>query len=176
MKKLLVFLFVLPLLAKAQFAVDSTSTIRGITIDLPGESYFGQGITRKARLIRKTEDADLNITILIHIDCYDAQGRRILDVIEKDSLSPETAKQLMRTRFATFGFTKTTRDSWVLANGTPTTKGTPGAMPELFWFQQLTWQNLAAMGLPVTATTPQLRNQYWMLVAMMQQLIVRNGL
>ena len=149
------------------FMLDSFGSVRGVEIDYPAEVGQPTGITRKARIVRKTEEADKNITLLIHVDYYNAAGQRMLSVIEADATLSETAKAKQRINYATFSFHKSTTGSWVNpATGaivTPDADGNypDGSVPELTWLQGLTTEHLVGMGLAVTRATPNLREGYF---------------
>ena len=149
------------------FLLDSYNTVRGVEVDWPAEAGQPTGIVRKARIVRKTEEADKNITLLIHVDYYNAAGQRMLAVIEADATLTETAKQKQRVNYATFGFQKSTAGSWVNpATGaivTPDVDGNypDGSLPELTWLQGLTTEHLIGLGLAVTRATPNLREGYF---------------
>ena len=164
------------------FLLDSYNTVRGVEIDYPADADQPAGTIRKARVVRKTEEADKNITLLIYVDYYNAAGQRMLNIIESDATLSETAKQKQRINYATFGFSKSTLNSWV----NPATGGIvkpdvdgnypDGSLPELTWLQGLTTENLQALGLPVTRDTPNLRESYYFEAAMLSIIRTRENL
>ncbi len=162
------------------FYQDTFGIIRSIIVDLPTGSYMPEGVTRKAKTIRTIDGPDKEMDILLHIDYY-VGNERLLDIIQADTTLSQTAKELKMSQFATYGFVKSTRNSWVMIDGSPVEPNEAGeypegAIPELLWFQNLTWQNMTALGLPVTADTPELVKQYWMEAAMISIIAQRNGL
>ena len=149
------------------FMLDSYNTVRGVEVDWPPTTDQPTGTTRRAIVMRKSEERDKNITLLIHIDYYNAAGQRMLNVIENDTTLSETAKAKQRINYATFGFQKSTANSWVNpvtgAIVTPDADGNypDGSVPELTWLQGLTTEHLVGMGLADTRATPNLREGYF---------------
>ena len=164
------------------FMLDSFGSVRGVEVDWPAEAGQPASITRKARIVRKTEEADKNITLLIHVDYYNAAGQRMLTAIEADATLSETAKQKQRVNYATFGFQKSTAGSWVNpvtgALVLPDANGNypDGSVPELTWLQGLTTEDLIGIGLSVTRATPNLREGYHFESAMLSIIRQRENL
>lgn len=143
------------------------------------------GINAKRKVVAATfhRDPDFELTITLTIDYFNPDGTHFLTAelaVEADS----RRRSVMQQQFAPYQYSRTTRDSYLdpatgstrTATNVPVTPAnTPGAIPELAWFQSLNAASLAGLGIDTTGMTYEVID-YVVTIALVMQMDGRGQL
>ncbi|MBO0947230.1 hypothetical protein [Fibrella forsythiae] len=152
-------------------AVVETGRIVGIEVAISDN--------RKVELLSVVEENDLEMIVQARIKYYAEDGETLMtDWIDQDQTLSEDAKALQKQRFAPYTMApKSTRDSWVdPATGDLVEATAPGAVREIFFYQQLTRTNLTEMGVAPSTERRQQFLRYLMLKFMLLVIAQRAGI
>ena len=164
-----------------------TDIVRGIEIEVTQSATIAAVYPDHVRTIYRLsniEDCELDIAIHLQFRHYAADGITPLsEIVQQDeSLSAEKRAQLLHlVNNRTFDRPNSTKDAWVVPpsaeNGGQmqwsVSPQTPGAIPEIAFYQALTDTSLQQMGVPTNTEPRNLRKDYLMQQVMMRSIISR---
>ena len=158
------------LLAQLCLLRQPSGAITGIDLPISPTPLLADGLQRRVRLKRLTFDADLEISVLFELYICDADGNDLYALYSQDStLSPFVMRERM-ARVQPIEIPRTTAGSFRSgATGALVDAETPGAVPELAFFQSMALGHLQAQGLPLTGSEPYLVVVYLMLANIIRE-------
>lgn len=129
--------------------MEETGLQCGIEIPIaPAAFLVGIPHKRTAMRVENLGRSNLHINMSVRIKHYDLDGVPMLEAIRNDSALTPEAKAYQSSVFQDFDLpVKTTEGSYMLPETLEVvTKDTPGAVPELMIYQQMTVGQLEALG------------------------------
>ncbi|MBN8820761.1 MULTISPECIES: hypothetical protein [unclassified Spirosoma] len=133
----------------ASYTTVQTGRVVGIEVTIAPNPDLTIPHVRTLEELQTTEDGEQELTMTARVNYYDTTGRLMVEVINADTtLSPDVKAMRLRMFDSYILAPKSTRNSWVdPSTGGLVPAGTPGAVREMTFYQNLTKANLVGMGI-----------------------------